>query len=254
MAVGVVRRSKKTAPCRLCLRVAKLCWSHVIPEFFYRPLYDSDHKMRLLSDSAPKVQWIKKGERQQLLCAACEDFLNEEYEKYVARIWSQKVPNRVAVSGGFWNLSGIDFAKFKLFHLSVLWRAGVADGVFGKFALTEDESETLRRMLVERDAGPSELYRLVGVMLILPNSGQVCHGLIGAPYWADSKKRLISYCFGGCWWLCIKEGPENAILKRRKLLKSGEMSLPVRSLYDCAPAMNFMVANARNWISPLEIP
>lgn len=245
---------ERIAPCRLCQKIAKLCWSHVIPEFFYRPLYDSDHKTRLLSDGAPRVQWVRKGERQHLLCAACEDFLNEEYEKYIARIWPQKVPNRVVVSGGFWNLTSLDFAKFKLFHLSVLWKASVAEGIFAKFKLSEVEEETLRRMILKKDAGPSELYRLFGMMLVFPNTGQVCHGMIGAPYWADSTMRAIRFTFGGCAWLCITGGSGSPILERRRLLESGEMSLPVRSLYDYAPAMNFMLANARNWISPLELP
>jgi hypothetical protein len=32
------------------------------------------------------------------------------------------------------------------------------------------------------------------------------------------------------------------------------MSLPIRSLYDYEPAIKFMAANIRNWVSPLEVP
>jgi hypothetical protein len=157
------------------------------------------------------------------------------------------------VSRGFWNLSDLDFVRFRLFHLSVIWRASVASGAFEKFKLAETEAETLRKMLLEGDAGSPELYRLVGVLLVFPDTGKVCHGLLAAPFW-DAKQHVISYTFGGCGWLCITKGPADPTLERQSLLESGEMSLRILSLYDYRPAMNFMAANIRNWVSRLEIP
>ena len=83
----------------------------------------------------------------------------------------------------------------------MLWRASVARGAFEKFELAE--AEILRRMLLEGEAGSSGLYRLVGMLLVLPDMGRICHGMIAAPCWADSKRRVVSYAFGGCGWLCI---------------------------------------------------
>jgi hypothetical protein len=246
--------ARRIGRCRLCLKVEELSRSHIIPEFFHRPLYDSAKKARLLRDGAPKVRWTQVGERQHLLCRSCEIRLNREYEQPVTQTWRKRVPNRITVAGGFWKLSGLDFVKFRLFHLSVLWRASVASGAFEKFKLTETEAETLRRMLLEGDAGSPDLYRLVGMMLVFPDTGRVCHGLIAAPFWADAKQHVISYTFGGCGWLCITKGPGEPTLERRRLLESGEMSLRILSLYDYRPAMNFMAANIRNWVSPLEVP
>jgi hypothetical protein len=251
---SVIMKVRKTGRCRLCLKSAELSRSHIIPEFFHRPLYDAANKARLLRDGATKVRWIQVGERQRLLCRSCEGFVNREYEQPAMQTWREKVPNRITIARGFWNLSGLDVAKFKLFHLSVLWRASVANGAFSKFNLAEAEAETLRRMLLEGDAGRDDLYRLVGMMLVFPDTGSVCHGLIAAPFWADVKKHVISFAFGGCGWLCITKGPGDPTLERRRLLGSGEMSLRILSLYDYRPATNFMAANIRNWVSPLEGP
>ena len=40
----------ETGTCKLCLKEnVKLCESHIIPEFFYIPLYDETHRYRILS-------------------------------------------------------------------------------------------------------------------------------------------------------------------------------------------------------------
>ena len=35
--------------CKLCLKENKLSRSHIIPEFFYKPLYDEKHRINVLS-------------------------------------------------------------------------------------------------------------------------------------------------------------------------------------------------------------
>ena len=244
-------RPKKSGRCRLCLKKAELARSHIIPEFFHRPLYDTANKARMLRNGAPRVEWVQVGERQHLLCHQCEGFLNREYEQPATKIWRKVIPNRITVARGFWKLSGLDAVRFKLFHLSVLWRGSVARGAFEKFKLGGREAEKLRRMILERDAGPPNRYRLVGAMLILPDTGRVCHGLIASPYW--EKAHVIGFAFGGCAWVCITKGPADPTLERSRLLESGDMSLGILSLYDYRPGMRFMAANIRKWVSPLEI-
>ena len=63
--------------CRLCGKAKELCDSHVISEYFYKPLYDESHEYLVLStDPKQKRIFEKKGIRERLLCVQCEAHIN----------------------------------------------------------------------------------------------------------------------------------------------------------------------------------
>jgi len=171
----------------------------------------------------------------------------------VARLWPRLIPNRITVLKGFWNVSGIDSGRFRIFHLSVLWRASIARGVFRNFELTDTEAETLRTLILSRGAEPATSFLLTGRLLAFLNTGRVAHGMIMAPYWANSKRRIVEYAFGGCAWRCLMETPASDWSGGRRLMEDGTISLPICSLDDYRPALTFMATNAANWVSPLEL-
>ena len=95
--------------------------SHVIPEF-YRSLYDDKHRLQVLSTLEDRGNWLEqKGLRERLLCASreAEDF----------RLGGLR--GSTALQGGVplddpsrrrhRIVSGLDYLKFRLFQLSVLW-------------------------------------------------------------------------------------------------------------------------------------
>jgi hypothetical protein len=72
--------------CRLCGSDGPLCFSHVLPEFFYEGTYDEGHRFVSVTDHPrhrPRI--MQKGLREHLLCAACEGRLSR-YETYVAAL------------------------------------------------------------------------------------------------------------------------------------------------------------------------
>src|SRR5574337_198522 len=120
--------------CRLCKEEKDLKCSHIIPEFLYKPLYDAKHRAVSLSEieigqrrNFGKKRLIQKGLRERLLCSECEQLLNNRYEKYFKALWFDQgaLPSTIE-SGVTFELHGLDYHKFKLFHLSVLFRAGVS--------------------------------------------------------------------------------------------------------------------------------
>ena len=142
--------------------------SHIIPEFMYRELFDDKHKIFKL---APKkyIQGNMKYSRQSsgeyeggLLCAKCDNEVIGNYENYA----------RIAIYGGkadvdecpyFENFSTKDglrftkcyrlnYKKFKLFLLSILWRASISKRKFFKDIKLEHNSEILRQMILNGDA------------------------------------------------------------------------------------------------------
>jgi hypothetical protein len=58
--------------CKLCLRVRKLCESHIIPEFLFTPLYGHTHQIRSVDPALSYVRFPRKGLRDRLLCEECE--------------------------------------------------------------------------------------------------------------------------------------------------------------------------------------
>ena len=121
-----VGRHGRQMSCRLCKNDEPLQNSHVIPEFLYRPSYDAKHRIGLVKAGLSKMQLRQKGIREPLLCRQCEQLLNDRYEQPMSKAWREFLPDEIDRDSHL--IDGIDYGTFKLFHLSVLWRASVAQG------------------------------------------------------------------------------------------------------------------------------
>jgi hypothetical protein len=148
-----------TGICKLCKETRELRYSHVVPEFFYRKLYD-DKSRGLVIKEAVKREWIQKGYREYLLCSECEGKLNV-YETYVARKWKD-FPK--LIGGAWYTLRELDYTKFKLLILSILWRASVAQDSFFNAVRLGPHEEKIRLMILNNDPGNSETYAFVPVI------------------------------------------------------------------------------------------
>jgi hypothetical protein len=73
--------------CALCQQDRELCASHIIPEFFYKPVYDEKHRFYTFStDPADEVEGPEqKGLREHLLCKDCEGKLSA-WEGYARKV------------------------------------------------------------------------------------------------------------------------------------------------------------------------
>lgn len=112
--------------CKLCLKEGKLQNSHIIPEFFYKPLYDEKHRFHVLSNmKAKRNTRLQKGAREKLLCKDCENKFSF-FERYVSHVFNGIKPIESEKKGVFVYFKGYDFNKLNKFALSILWRAGVS--------------------------------------------------------------------------------------------------------------------------------
>ncbi|VAW81253.1 hypothetical protein MNBD_GAMMA12-1540, partial [hydrothermal vent metagenome] len=109
--------------CHLCLHDKPLKKSHIIPEFVYKSLYDEKHRYHILSTfKATKTAQQQKGLREPLLCELCEEKLSK-YERYVSLIFTGAIPTTENTNGDLITINGLKYKEFKLFALSILWRA-----------------------------------------------------------------------------------------------------------------------------------
>jgi hypothetical protein len=155
--------------CRLCLKSSELRNSHILPEFFYASLYDDLHRvMNVPSDG--KEKFMQKGEREYLLCQECESKLSK-YEGYTAKLIS-KIQNFPKDNSGLFVYSDcVDYKQFKLFQLSILWRASVSQRkMFAQVDLGSKHEERIRRMLVDEIPGKSSDYGCFIIMFPNPKN------------------------------------------------------------------------------------
>lgn len=139
--------------CYLCQQDAKLKKSHIIPEFVYTALYDKKHKFHVLSTHQVRPRPMEqKGIRERLLCGSCEQHLSK-YEKYAREVLLGGISITVQQDGNLIRLSDLNYRKFKLFQLSILWRASIASNpMFSKVNLGPHE-EYIRKMIHDDNPG-----------------------------------------------------------------------------------------------------
>lgn len=92
-----------------------------------------------------------------MLCDACEQKLSK-WETYAcSKLFNYTLPAPNAVTSQI-ELTGIRYEPMKLYLLSLLWRAGVADSDFCKSVRLGPHGERLRKMLVAEHPGESTDY------------------------------------------------------------------------------------------------
>lgn len=216
--------------CKLCLNNAELRNSHVIPEFLYKPLYDLRHRaMGVHGQGHKKWKYLQKGLREKLLCQNCEQLLNDSYEKYFHDFWflNSQIPFKCETDK-IYEISGIDYTKFKLFHLSILFRASVSSlPTFTQVSLGPHE-EKIRAMLINHDPGMSSDYPIYAYV-ILKKDGIAVQNLISQPirFKSENNHTIYNIMFGGCSWHYMVSSHQYADFKKVALRSNGTMYLSV---------------------------
>jgi hypothetical protein len=112
--------------CALCHSDDPLQKSHVIPEFFYKQLYDEIHRFHVISSQPSTPEDLEqKGFREKLLCSSCEQKF-ARWEKYTKKVFMDG-GLKLEQKGKILKLLNLNYRTFRLFLLSLLWRMGVSE-------------------------------------------------------------------------------------------------------------------------------
>src|SRR5262245_52027646 len=96
--------------CALCGLEQPLCKSHILPEFIYRPLYDENHRVHVLSTMKVRPRPMEqRGISEKLLCSDCESQISkyERYAKDVLLMWSYTVSIMDGLNYSSFQCSGV---------------------------------------------------------------------------------------------------------------------------------------------------
>ncbi len=190
--------------CRLCLNNRKLCNSHIIPEFFYRDLYDDKRRLLVVSTGEGRRPFLRqKGFYEKLLCSDCEERIND-FEQYVKRVFYDDPPLLCENDAGRRNkMTRLDYTKLKLFQLSVLWRASISSDAFFCEVQLGAHEEVVRRMLWDRNPGRPDEYGCSIGGLLLDDENASNDFIVQPMVGMDGRCRTIRFVFGSCMWLYL---------------------------------------------------
>ena len=196
---------KSPAACKLCGEVDQLQRSHVVPEFAYDPIYDENHKIIAFDPLKPDESWkIQKGLREPMLCRKCEQFLNDNYEKWFKEYWFDERPLAALETKDQEILSVPDANRFKLFHLSVLLRADLAaHGQWSEVNLGGGHRAKLVDMVRSQDPGePHEYPIMCCAVRRSPEDPSIWWDVVAPPNPGRLYgMRFYQFTFGGCGWM-----------------------------------------------------
>lgn len=220
--------------CKLCREERELRDSHVIPEFLYNALYDDEHKYYVVSTAHGKsARPLQKGLRERLLCGDCEKRFSR-WETYAANVLYNRNRARCEKVDDTIVVEGLDYAQFKLFLLSLIWRAGISSlRVFEQTKLGPHE-QRLRDMLFAADPGPVHRYGCLVFAVTL--DGKPLDGTIYGPepcsIGGHRCYRLLVRAFLFIYF--ISSHRPDAIAVSRFLREDGHLEIPVQRLQDVA--------------------
>lgn len=212
--------------CRLCHLDRELRNSHIVPEFLYKDfdLYNTKGYLMAINGLGNRG-WkaLQNGAREHLFCEECEQHFNECYEKPFRAQWVKAVP-----LPNPWNVEGIrwarfDYASFKLFHLSVLFRASVSSlPTFAAVSLGSDE-EKLRELLLSQNPGMPSQYPIFGHAVIHHETKRLIPMVSQAVQASFEGHPCYGMLYGGVqWWVCVS-AHRNVEFERAGLQPDGRM-------------------------------
>lgn len=188
--------------CRLCHNCSSLRKSHVLPEFVYRPAYDLSHTAITIDLERGRRTKRQKGYVERMLCGSCEQRFSK-WESYFAKLWLHPTDNRrpKILNGDTIVIPGVDYAQFKLFHLSLVWRSGVSTlPAFANVKLGGQEPK-LRKLLLASDPGRPEDYPFFGMALKDPDTGGFQDAVLKLPDVSKVKgHHVYTLIFAGVVW------------------------------------------------------
>ena len=160
--------------CKLCGQTKPLCRSHIVPELAYAPIKNDKNQMYAIGR---KVETVQIGYREKMLCSDCETFLSG-YESKFKKLWMDTIPpdfNHLATKPlkDVISVEVPDYDAFKLFHLSVFWRAVVSTGFkIGSISLGRYEDE-IAALIREGKPGQVGDFPFFGVLNLDENGRPV---------------------------------------------------------------------------------
>jgi hypothetical protein len=231
--------------CKLCQKDDQLKKSHIIPEFLYSTLYDEKHRFHEIHiDTNTKNKFTQKGVREPLLCNSCEQYFSK-FERYASLVLNSGFELTVKRIEGLFHFEGVEYDQFKLFALSILWRASVSSLDFFEEVNLASHEEIIRKMLLAGDAGQEDDYPFILSPILHEN--EIVEALIVKPSLSGiDQNEAYRFVFGGITWvfiISVNQVPD--VIVQASISKSGVLKMLPQQMSD----MGFLVGMAEEMVN-----
>lgn len=198
-----MEQNKEYGICPLCNKCKKLIRSHIIPEGFFKPMYNEKGQVVFASNSRGKTRYLQNGRKEYLLCKDCDGGLGI-YDKYGKEVICDRIlQNEIQISNGLlW--SELDYNKFKLFHLSILLRAHFSKDVTCGIKLNSKQVDEIKSYILNGKAPSKYKYPIFAYRL--ENNGKYFYNdfvTFGNTFKNEDDIIMAVFIFGGFVWTYI---------------------------------------------------
>lgn len=192
--------------CKLCGRNEPLVKAHIIPKSMYP--FEGERREPLIRvpsapDAPPERSWIGEYD-PALVCAECEATFHP-WDDYAVRLFREEPREKdyVYVDGepGAYTLKTYDYARLKLFFVSLLWRASESSRPFFEHVrVGPKHTVRLRQMILDNDPGGPEEYSVFIVRLTHHDDAHKSVMSPHKPRWGHD--RVTFWCFYLAGYTC----------------------------------------------------
>ncbi|MCU5408339.1 hypothetical protein OCA16_27805 [Bacillus cereus] len=233
--------------CNLCGQEKELINSHIVPEGFYKNIYDDKNRLFLSSQSRKDFITMQKGQREKLLCKECDStIIGNKYDKYGIEVIRDHLHVQLSTDNEKELWEGLDYNRFKIFLLSVLWRAHLAQN-FHKGITLKKNIETIIVQAIKSGQAPKEnIIPIVGISLVDPKYIESkCDEIIinGNTYkrGGQNNSKTCIIIFGGyAWTFIVPKAEINDPQEEFFLKENGLMVLPKQNIRNFRPVTDVM--------------
>jgi len=217
----------------------------------YEAIYDAKHRFVTFRRDGDRPQVKQKGLREPLLCDDCEGRIGQ-WEKYVAEVWRGVEHTPFKREGNVVTLT-VDYARLKLFQMSVLWRAAIAsDSFFEKVVLQRKDEESLRKLLLASD--PSSQNRFGCMMTALVDGTGPVEKIIVQPTYVHIDTCLCyRFVFGSLMWTHVAVDRVPPSMKFAFVQKDGTAHVLMKNIREAGFLTDALAETAANNPNPLKL-
>ena len=172
--------------CPYCQETKILVDSHIIPRGIWRLKNTGTGFLEASSESHLLPKKLPKGWYEKLLCQPCDTDIGKDFDQYGRDFfasepeWTTHTLGPIGAQRSFSEVRNYNYAKLKLFILSVLWRASLAKNTaFSNIKLLPQQEARLRKMLKDND--PGDVHEFGCAIFKYYDDGRSLHKVVFAP-------------------------------------------------------------------------
>ncbi|NQY08360.1 MAG: hypothetical protein HRT71_02465 [Flavobacteriales bacterium] len=214
--------------------------SHIIPDFMYKGMFNSKHEMTHINmNSLHKPKTLYNGAYdKEILCRHCDGTIIGTLESYAQPVlFGGKLPKSSNITRNTFisdeglkheEIKGLDYTKFKLFVISILWRAHHSKHLmFEQVNLGAIHSENMRKMILTNNAGNEKKYSVV-ILKMAPNSDLPLKSMQTVTQLkSESNYSYIMYINGLFYTINISDHNKQNHFNAVNIRENGDLTIPV---------------------------